>query len=253
MSVDDGPEDWPGDSGGGASWLLGKGASSLQFFLRQNLPKLLRDLMGVVNLETVNHENICCLNTAVLILIIAHQHGQLAQVLQQVRQLAPNPEPDEDSLDYDGGDIGSIEDSDEEHTTLQGLPNRTTVGGKTSGATTRMSVEGEEDKHSSTSTSAARCTPQSGTAVLAGFRRLLWFWCEYYSRGGRDRLSLEFSSHVKFWAWRRVVGLLCADDSSDTSLVSEPIPLPQSPYELSPRPRRRLLPIEDVGYEHVAL
>lgn len=73
--------------------------------------------------------------------------------------------------------------------------------------------------------------PQDGPTVLRGFRRLLWFWGEYYLRGGRDRLSLEFSTHVKFWAWKRVVRLLCADDGSPTALVGEPIYLPHSPYD----------------------
>lgn len=74
--------------------------------------------------------------------------------------------------------------------------------------------------------------PQDGEAALRGFRRLLWFWSEYYLRGGRDRLSLEFSTHVKFWAWKRVIGLLCADNGSPTALVDEPISLPRSPFEV---------------------
>lgn len=56
------------------------GFTRLQSFLQHNLAQLVRDLMGVVNLETINHENICCLNTAVLILIFADQRGQLAEV-----------------------------------------------------------------------------------------------------------------------------------------------------------------------------
>lgn len=52
----------------------------LQRFLMQNTPQLVRDLMCVVSLETINHENICCLNTAVLILIFADRRGQLAEV-----------------------------------------------------------------------------------------------------------------------------------------------------------------------------
>lgn len=71
---------------------------------------------------------------------------------------------------------------------------------------------------------------QDGPTVLRGFRRLLWFWSEYYLRGGRDSLSLEFSTHVKFWAWKRVVRLLCADDGAPTALVAAPLRLPRSPY-----------------------
>lgn len=83
---------------------------------------------------------------------------------------------------------------------------------------------------------------QDGPTVLCGFRRLLWFWGEYYLRGGRDRLSLEFSTHVKFWAWKRVIRLLCADDGSPTALADAPLRLPRSPYDAvrrmsQPRPK----------------
>lgn len=80
---------------------------------------------------------------------------------------------------------------------------------------------------------------QDGPTVLRGFRRLLWFWGEYYLRGGRDRLSLEFSTHVKFWAWKRVVRLLCADDGSPTALVDVPLRLPRSPYDVVVAPASR--------------
>ena len=42
--------------------------------------------------------------------------------------------------------------------------------------------------------------------VLINFRQLLWYWTEYYLRRGRDRLSLEFSSHIAFSSWRDIVG-----------------------------------------------
>lgn len=65
---------WEAGSGGLA------GFTRLQVFLKHNTPQLVRDLMGVVNLETINHENICCLNTAILILIFADRRGELAEV-----------------------------------------------------------------------------------------------------------------------------------------------------------------------------
>jgi hypothetical protein len=42
--------------------------------------------------------------------------------------------------------------------------------------------------------------------VLANFRELLWYWQEYYLRRGRDRLSIEFSSHIPFQIWSDLVG-----------------------------------------------
>jgi hypothetical protein len=70
--------------------------------------------------------------------------------------------------------------------------------------------------------------------ILRSFREVLWFWNEYYAHRGRDRLSLEFSSHLRFQEWMEVVSLLCADDGSPTSLMqSPPMPLPRSPYRRS--------------------
>lgn len=66
------------EKGGG-----GVGYTRLQCFLKQNTPQLVRDLMSVVNLETINHENICCLNTAVLILIFSDRRGELAEVRRE--------------------------------------------------------------------------------------------------------------------------------------------------------------------------
>lgn len=82
---------------------------------------------------------------------------------------------------------------------------------------------------------ALGATPEARRDFLHNFRELLWFWNEYYHHRGRDRLSLEFSSHIPFAEWRHVVDLLCADDGSPTALLPHPIELPTSPYSLPPR------------------
>lgn len=46
-------------------------------FLQHNSLRLLRDLMTVITVEEVNQENICCLNTALSLFILARSHGQL--------------------------------------------------------------------------------------------------------------------------------------------------------------------------------
>jgi len=66
--------------------------------------------------------------------------------------------------------------------------------------------------------------------VMTNFRELLFFWQEYYLRRGRDRLSIEFSSHIPFQHWGSLVDMLCADNGTATSLLSHPIRLPRSPY-----------------------
>lgn len=131
-------------------------------FLAVNIVRLLRDLMTVVSMEDVNHENICCLNTAIVILIFQHRRRRLPAILEALRS----------------------------HEELSGK-------------------EGY---------------------ICRNFRGLLWFWIQYYTPRGRDRLGLEHSSDVKFDEWRQVVSLLCADDGSATALLASPTRLPQSPY-----------------------
>lgn len=46
----------------------------------------------------------------------------------------------------------------------------------------------------------------NGALVMTNFRELLWYWREYYLRRGRDRLSIEFSSHIRFSHFLNLVG-----------------------------------------------
>ncbi|GMF65307.1 unnamed protein product [Phytophthora lilii] len=141
-------------------------------FLTVNLVRLLRDLMTIVTMDDINHENICCLNTAIVILVFQHRRQRLPAILEALRD-------------------------HEEVSGKQGY-------------------------------------------VCNNFRGLLWFWIQYYTPRGRDRLGLEHSSEVKFEEWRNVVSLLCADDGSETALLSSPARLPPSPYSrLYATPRER--------------
>uniref|UniRef100_M4B7B6 Short transient receptor potential channel 4-associated protein n=1 Tax=Hyaloperonospora arabidopsidis (strain Emoy2) TaxID=559515 RepID=M4B7B6_HYAAE len=141
-------------------------------FLTVNLVRLLRDLMTIVTMDDINHENICCLNTAIVIFVFQHRRQRLPAILEALR-------------DYED-------------------------------------VSGKQGY------------------VCNNFRGLLWFWIQYYTPRGRDRLGLEHSSEVKFEEWRHVVSLLCADDGSKTALLSTPARLPLSAYSrLYATPRRR--------------
>uniref|UniRef100_A0A7S4APD3 Uncharacterized protein n=1 Tax=Pseudo-nitzschia australis TaxID=44445 RepID=A0A7S4APD3_9STRA len=152
----------------------------MSWFLSANRTRLLRDLLEVVNLNNINHENICCLNTAIVITIFAYRHGELHALLQDLKQLN-----DEDSAFF------------QQTTSMSGVIDDEIV-----------------NQHD----------------IMQNFREVLWFWIEYYTHRGRDRLSLEFSSRLRFHEWMEVVTLLAADDGAPTSLVRRPLRLPQSPY-----------------------
>jgi hypothetical protein len=137
--------------------------------------------------------------------LLAHRKGQLAKVLARVRQLA-----------LSDNHINASPRSSPLHS--QSLS---------------ISVSPERLlSHNVKVDSKQREDP----SAFENYRRLLWYWREYYLRRGRDRLSLEFSSHIPFKAWNEVVDLLVRDDGSTTALLVAPIKLPKSPYLIAPRP-----------------
>jgi len=195
----------------------------MSWFLTTNQARLLRDLLGVVDLRNINHENICCLNTAVVVAIFAYRRAHLAGVLSELRRMSDDEKERRRSnssstcveVAYVADAMSQLE--------LEGLGRRRSIGrnfqSTTGGSSWRIStlaIYGDRND------------------VLRNFRELLWFWSEYYKNRGRDRLSLEFSSHLRFQEWIKVVNLLGADDGSNTSLTRQPIRLPKSPYRRAP-------------------
>jgi hypothetical protein len=169
--------------------------SRIRWFLEANQTRLLRHLMSIVDLGDVNHENICVLNTAIVILAFVNRQGgdSLKRVLRELRRIDAEEE-------RDGAAAAAA--------AVDGI----VLGG---------GIESEK----------------SGKGgIMRNFRRLLFFWREYYSHRGRDRLSLEFSSHLRFAEWNNIVTRLCADDGSEESLMEKPLQdLPRSPYSRPPR------------------
>jgi hypothetical protein len=153
--------------------------------------------MSVVTLASVNHENICVINTTLVILIFTARKGpgEVAAVLQQIR----DQEEDLGGVAAEGGEGAAAEGAGEVEVEVE--------------------VEGRK----------ARSKP-----VLRNFRELCFFWSEYYTHRGRDRLSIEFSSHVRFAEWENMVKQLCADDGRGNSLLAAKIKLPRSPYTRPP-------------------
>jgi hypothetical protein len=201
----------------------------LSWFLAANQTRLLRDLLGVVDLENINHENICCLNTAVVIAIFANRRQHLHTLLHDLKRM--NAEEQENQRRAVNATVVAREDDIIDKAFVQAMK--------------YMAVD-LEHHHPAPYARRASLTRRSSVSFIQGertggrndilrsFREVLWFWNEYYAHRGRDRLSLEFSSHLRFQEWMEVVSLLCADDGSPTSLMqSPPMPLPRSPYRRS--------------------
>jgi len=210
-------------------WTVPASLSRIEHNLSLKLPGFIRNLMAEVDLEGINHENICCLNTVIVILIFAYRRLQLAELLSAIRQSTPLKFDEPPSV-FGGDEVRWEERSSGTSRHAQGP-----VASGTDHTECGMHVGGYSPGHI-LKEGKGKGKSASGTEVLANFRKLLWFWREYYIHRGRDRLSLEFSSHVRFAEWKHVVDLLCADDGSAFALTSEPPITPRSAYSKMPRP-----------------
>lgn len=188
----------------------------LSWFLATNQARLLRDLLGVVDLRNINHENICCLNTAVVVAIFAHRRQQLSTLLDELRRMNDDEKEVKRRAQH-----GPRQDDVVDRVFLQAMR--------------YLEMDQQQQDRPAyvrMATIAHNGSQQIGdrTDVMRNFREVLWFWREYYTHRGRDRLSLEFSSRIRFQEWNHVVSLLAADDASATALVNRPVRLPRSPY-----------------------
>jgi hypothetical protein len=197
----------------------------LSWFMAANQTRLLRDLLGVVDLRNINHENICCLNTAVMVAIFAFRRKQLDTLLLDLRRM-------------------NDEECESKRRAMDSLDDDSVINKAFVQAMKYMDIDRETPPaaYARRASLTRRAMASNGdneigdkNDVLRNFREVLWFWTEYYTHRGRDRLSLEFSSHLRFQEWIEVVGLLGADNGAPTSLVRCPVRLPRSPYQRAAR------------------
>ena len=198
----------------------------LSWFLAANQTRLLRDLLGVVDLRNINHENICCLNTAVVIAIFAFRRQELHTLLLDLKRL-------------------SDEERETKRRASDAVRNDNVIDRAFVQAMKYMDIDRETPPapYARRASLTRRSSLTYGASneigdrndVMRNFREVLWFWIEYYTHRGRDRLSLEFSSHLRFQEWIEVVALLGADDEAPTSLVRSQVRLPRSPYQRAAR------------------
>jgi len=200
----------------------------LSWFLAANQTRLLRDLLGVVDLRNINHENICCLNTAVVIAIFAYRRNELGSLLQDLGRLnIVERETKRRARNFAASDDNVIDRAFAQALKYMDMDEKI--------APAPYARRASLSRRASLTYYGTKSEIGDKNDVLRNFREVLWFWIEYYTHRGRDRLSLEYSSHLRFQEWVDVVSLLSADDSSPTSLVHQPVRLPRSPYGRSAR------------------
>ena len=170
-------------------------------FLRCFRIPLLFEMMRVVTIDNVGHDNLCNLNTALLLFMSAHRHGALPALVMQLREhqrcLASSaasadpipmnclPSLKEPVMSMGWSDIGLL-------STSVSPPLSASVKVRQSGSGT------------SDATSGASEVPD----VLLNFCHLLVFWLEYNSLRERDRRGMRSMSQYTYSECRVVVRAL---------------------------------------------
>jgi Protein of unknown function (DUF3689) len=162
----------------------------MHWFIHTNQAQLLYDLLSVVSLRNINHENICCLNTAVVVTIFAYRRNELCQLVHDLCAITSAP-------------------SDKHQQPARGQ--RFQYGDITTANELVHGIQALRILDESHTGSKYYHRISTGTAchqILYNFREVLWFWVEYYTHRGRDRLSLEYSSRLRYDDWISVVTIL---------------------------------------------
>lgn len=145
--------------------------------------RVLAALLASVAFGDVSHENVCAINTALLLLLLAKRQGRMPALLLAVDAVADAQER---------GDVSRVGDS---------------VGAKTEKVPVEASwseVEAINDGGRAGESGGVVGSRDSGNgkrrseSLRLHFRPLLWFWGEYYGPRGRDRRSLETSSRITY-------------------------------------------------------
>eukprot|EP01138_Halocafeteria_seosinensis_P003757 gb/GECG01003841.1/.p1 GENE.gb/GECG01003841.1/~~gb/GECG01003841.1/.p1 ORF type:complete len:1982 (+),score=214.21 gb/GECG01003841.1/:1-5946(+) len=130
---------------------------------------MLMNVMDVIHdVESINQENICCLNTAILHFIIAHKQGKLPMFVQQLQTYASSAYP---PVPFTKAWYNSLDRTDSEH----GTPS-----------------EEVEDKRE----------------TLQSFCNLLEFWLQYYAARWKDRPTLALTTGFPYLECRETVMIL---------------------------------------------
>lgn len=270
-------------------WSLPPSLSRIHKYMMRNEHVVLLQLITAVTVRTITHENISCINTALLILLLADLRGELVYLMTDLRKLAAlGPLVLKQALDGDLSASALIDQARHSNDSLMtdeginaGVDAETDMHYDPMLAEWQANTLGERVSESVGTCACARCSPSlslspsavatnvsichvlrqpkhtkidsTGSSrhylrhVMQNLREVLWFWREYYLRRGRDRLSLEFSVHLPFTMWERLVERLCADDGSEVALLSKSISLPLSPY-FTPSHAYAYQPNEVVNY-----
>ena len=147
---------------------------------------LLCRMINTINMQNLSQENVSCLNTTLVILMLANKHSQLPKYLhaiksKSVEMLLANAEQMHQSAAFN-------------------IPSNSTTSQQQQQQTSQ--------------------TQQAPIDLLTNFRDLLVFWQNHYLQKDKDCIGLEQNSRIEFPYWKHTVALLLdPSQKNQTSLA----------------------------------
>ena len=158
-------------------------------------------MINTINIHNLSQENVSCLNTTLVLLMLANRRNQLPQFLHAIKAksielLVSNAEQMHQSAVL--GNNSS--DTPRTSSSLTGPP------------VTVINLNPNQFQPSS--------TPPTPVDLLTNFRDLLIFWQSHYLQKDKDCIGLEQNSRIEFQYWKYTVALLLDSNQKNQCSLS---------------------------------
>ncbi len=153
---------------------------------------LLCRMINTINIQNLSQENVSCLNTTLVLLMLANRRNQLPKYLRSIKSKSIEM--------LLTGDLNTFAN-----------PLATNAG---------TSQFLSNNRAGSSATAAAGPGPAVPLDLITNFRDLLIFWQSHYLQKDKDCIGLEQNSRIDFCYWKHTVELLLDDNSKNNCSLS---------------------------------
>jgi Trpc4-associated protein len=131
-------------------------------------------MMNIINIHNLSQENVSCLNTTLIVLMLANRRNILPKYLRAIKSKS----------------VEMLLASDLVHVNTR-LAN--SLSGSTSGVSSSTTITGHHHQP---------------VDLMTNFRDLLIFWQSHYLQKDKDCAGLEQNSRIDFSYWKKTVEML---------------------------------------------
>ena len=167
-------------------------------------------MINTINIQNLSQENVSCLNTTLVVLMLANRKKQLPKYLKAIRQKSIEMSAQANSETSNGSHSLATMIINDIAQSVQQMS-----GSQLSMLSSSIQANSSNQGHSSSSQEATSASVE----LLKNFKDLLIFWQSHYLQKDKDCVGLEQNSRIEFSYWKSTVEMLLdAEVTSEYSL-----------------------------------